>query len=111
MRDTPAMLRDLNVVEQRYQAVLQLLDAIPVNEVAERFGVARQTVHRWGGPLPGQRYCWPGYQSHAPNAHPWQTISAMPGLFPCGGAGRMIFRIVPKNARRGDHNVEDSDSQ
>jgi transposase len=32
------MLRELNVVEQRYQAVL---------EVLERFGVARQTVHRW----------------------------------------------------------------
>ena len=47
MRDTPAMLRELNVVEQRYQAVLQVLDGIPVTEVAERFGVARQTVHRW----------------------------------------------------------------
>jgi transposase len=41
------MLRELNVVEQRYQAVLQVLDGIPVTEVAERFGVARQTVHRW----------------------------------------------------------------
>src|SRR6266487_3312947 len=47
MRDTPAMLRELNVVEQRYQAVLQVLDGISVTEVAERFGVARQTVHRW----------------------------------------------------------------
>ena len=44
--DTPAMLRELKVVEQRYQAVLQLLDGVPVTEVAERFGVARQTVHR-----------------------------------------------------------------
>ena len=26
MRDTPAMLRELNVVEQRYQAVLEVLD-------------------------------------------------------------------------------------
>jgi len=41
------MLRELNVVEQRYQAVLQVLDGIAVTEVAERFGVARQTVHRW----------------------------------------------------------------
>jgi transposase len=47
MRDTPAMLRELKVVEQRYQAVLQVLDGIPVTEVAKRFGVARQTVHRW----------------------------------------------------------------
>jgi transposase len=41
------MLRELRVVEQRYQAVVQVLDGIPVTEVAERFGVARQTVHRW----------------------------------------------------------------
>jgi transposase len=47
MRDTPAMLRELKVVEQRYRAVLQVLDGTPVTEVAERFGVARQTVHRW----------------------------------------------------------------
>jgi transposase-like protein len=41
------MLRELNVVEQRYRAVLEVLDGIPVTEVPERFGVARQTVHRW----------------------------------------------------------------
>jgi transposase len=35
------MLRELKVVEQRYQAVLPVLDGIPVTEVAERFGVAR----------------------------------------------------------------------
>jgi hypothetical protein len=32
------MLRELNVVEQRYQAVLEVLDGIPVTEIAERFG-------------------------------------------------------------------------
>jgi transposase len=47
MRDTPAMLRGLNVVEQRYRAVLEILDGTPVTEVAERFGVARKTVQRW----------------------------------------------------------------
>ena len=47
MRDTPVMLRELKVVEQRYRAVLEVLDGIPVTEVAERIGVARQTVHRW----------------------------------------------------------------
>ena len=35
------------MVEQRYQAVLEVLDDIPVTEVAERFGVTHQTVHRW----------------------------------------------------------------
>jgi transposase len=72
MRDTPAMLRELKVVEQRYQAVLQDLDGIPVTEVAERFGVARQTVHRW---VAGYRDGGIGGladRSHAPKAHPWR---------------------------------------
>ncbi|MFY9648703.1 MAG: helix-turn-helix domain-containing protein, partial [Trebonia sp.] len=33
------MLRELKVVEQRYRAVLEVLDGIPVTEVAERFGI------------------------------------------------------------------------
>jgi hypothetical protein len=40
------MLRELSVVEQRYRAVLEVLSGTPVIEVAERYGVARQTVHR-----------------------------------------------------------------
>jgi transposase len=47
MRDTPAMLRELDVVEQRYQAVLQVPDGIPVTEVTERLRGGLQTVHRW----------------------------------------------------------------
>src|SRR5260370_1253663 len=41
------MLRELNVVEQRDRAVLEVLSGIPVIEVAERYGVARQTLRRW----------------------------------------------------------------
>jgi transposase-like protein len=42
------MLVELSVVEQRYQAVLAVIrDGVPVVEVARRFGVSRQTVHRW----------------------------------------------------------------
>ena len=41
------MLIKLGVVEQRHQAVLEVLGGLPVSEVARRFGVARQTVHRW----------------------------------------------------------------
>jgi hypothetical protein len=36
MRDTPAVLRELNMVEQKYQAVLEVLDGTPVTEVAPR---------------------------------------------------------------------------
>jgi transposase InsO family protein len=42
------VLVELGVVEQRYQAVLEVLnDGAPITEVAVRFGVTRQSVHRW----------------------------------------------------------------
>jgi transposase InsO family protein len=42
------VLVELGVVEQRYRAVLEVLDeGVAVTEVARRYGVARQTVHEW----------------------------------------------------------------
>ncbi|MCA1696169.1 MAG: IS481 family transposase, partial [Actinobacteria bacterium] len=42
------MLVELGLVEQRYQAVLEVLnDGATVIDVARRYGVARQTVHDW----------------------------------------------------------------
>jgi transposase InsO family protein len=42
------VLVELNLVEQRYQAVLEVLnDGASVTDVARRHGVARQTVHEW----------------------------------------------------------------
>ena len=42
------MLVELGVVEQRYRAVLEVLEGgVPVTEVARQYGVARQTVHEW----------------------------------------------------------------
>jgi transposase InsO family protein len=42
------MLVELGLVEQRYQAVLEVLnDGAAVMDVARRYGVARQTVHVW----------------------------------------------------------------
>jgi transposase-like protein len=42
------MLVELSVVEQRYQAVLAVIrDEIAIVQVAHRFGVSRQAVHRW----------------------------------------------------------------
>lgn len=38
---------ELGVVEQRYQAVLEVLQGATVTDVARRYGVARQTVHGW----------------------------------------------------------------
>ena len=42
------MIVELSVVEQRYQAVLEVLNnGATVTDVARRYGVARQTVHEW----------------------------------------------------------------
>ena len=41
------MLIELGVVEQRHKAVLEVLAGNSVVEVAERYGVSRQTLHRW----------------------------------------------------------------
>ena len=41
------MLRELNVVEQRYRTVLEVGTGIPVTEVAGRHGISRQSVHTW----------------------------------------------------------------
>ena len=67
------MLRELNVVEQRYRAVLEVLSGIPVTEVAERYGVVRQTVHRWMARYRAEGIAGLAERSHAPKQHPWQT--------------------------------------
>jgi hypothetical protein len=42
------VLVELSVVEQRYHAVMEVLaSGVPVTEVAERYGVSRQSVHTW----------------------------------------------------------------
>ncbi len=46
-RKEPVVLVELGVVEQRYRAVLEVLDGVAVTDVARRFGVSRQTVHAW----------------------------------------------------------------
>lgn len=61
------------MVEQRYRAVLEVQAGVPVTEVADRFGVSRQAVHRWL-----RRYTDEGLdgltdRSHRPQAHPDQT--------------------------------------
>jgi hypothetical protein len=41
------MLMELQVGEQRYRAVWEVLEGASVTEVARRFGVSRQSVHVW----------------------------------------------------------------
>src|SRR4029453_15456835 len=62
----------MTMTEQRYRAVLEVQAGVPVIEVAERFGVSRQAVHRlrrWDADdgLEGL-----ADRSHRPHAHPAQ---------------------------------------
>jgi transposase InsO family protein len=41
------VLWELSVVEQRYTAVQEVLGGMAVTEVADRYGVSRQSVHGW----------------------------------------------------------------
>jgi transposase InsO family protein len=74
------MLRELNVVEQRYRAVLEVLSGIPVIEVAERYGVARQTVHRWVSRYQAEGIAGLADRSRAPKRHPWQIPAQVEAL-------------------------------
>src|ERR1700753_2766567 len=104
MCDTPAMLRELNVIEQRYQAVLEVLEDIPVTEVAERFGVSRQTVHRWVARYRESGLAGLADRSHAPKAHPWR-LAAEGGALGCAlrtaHPGRGARAGGPRRSRRG----------
>src|SRR5271163_4385708 len=111
MRGTPAMLRELKVVEQRYQAVLEVLEGIAVIEVAERFGVSRQRVHRWVARYRESGLAGLAGRSHAPKAHPWQISAGVEAVI-CDlraahrgwGPRRLVFELE----RRGHPGVSRS---
>nr|WP_130340652.1 IS481 family transposase [Micromonospora kangleipakensis] len=63
----------MSVTEQRYRAVLEVEASLPVTEVAERFGVSRQAVHRWLGWYRDQGLEGLAERSHRPHGHPAQT--------------------------------------
>src|SRR3954469_17936953 len=61
------------MTEQRYRAVLEVQARVPVTEVAERFGVSRQAVHRWVRWYRDEGLEGLADRSHRPQAHPAQT--------------------------------------
>ena len=91
------MLRELSVAEQRYQAVLAVIeDGLSVVEVAAKVGVSRQTLHQWLS-----RYGQFGLdgladRSHRPASCPHQMspqveqrLVELRGLHPAWGADRL----------------------
>ena len=65
------MLVELSVMEQRYQAVLEVLSSLlPVTEVAARYGVSRQTVYAWLARYEAEGLTGLADRSHRPRRHP-----------------------------------------
>jgi DNA invertase Pin-like site-specific DNA recombinase len=77
------VLVELGLVEQRYKAVLEVLnDGATVTDVARRYGVGRQAVHDWL-----RRYAAEGLgglvdRSARPDTCPHQSATPRPGLGP-----------------------------
>jgi transposase InsO family protein len=71
------MLWELSVVEQKYRAVLEVLAGVPVTEVAERYGVSRQSVHAWVNRYRDQGPSGLADRSHRVRAHPWQVAAGI----------------------------------
>jgi transposase InsO family protein len=66
------MLWELSVTEQRYRAVLEVKAGVPVTEVAERYGVSRQSVHAWLRRYRDEGPSGLADRSHKVHQHPWQ---------------------------------------
>jgi transposase InsO family protein len=100
-REGLAMLVELGVVEQRYQAVLEVLAGASVTDVARRNGVARQTVHDWlrryanDGGLAGlaDRSSRPVSCPHQMPAVVEATVVAMRRAHPAWGPSRIVWRL------------------
>jgi transposase len=68
------VLVELRLVEQRHQAVLEVFAGVSVTQVAFRYGVTRQTVHRWaltrGGAGANTPHHWSHSRQSATGRHP-----------------------------------------
>jgi transposase len=89
------------MTEQRYRAVLEIQAGVPVTEVAERFRVSRQAVHRWIGWYRKEGLEGLGDRSHRPQGHPDQTspevearICEMRREHPRWGQRRLAFELA-----------------
>ena len=113
MGDTPEM-RELSVVEQRYQAVLAVIDqGETVTSVADRFGVSRKTVHAWLSRYEGGGLENLANRSHRPVSCPHQmepavevVLAELRRAHPSWGPRRLVFELgrrdvvpLPSNQR------------
>jgi transposase InsO family protein len=96
------VLVELGVAEQRYRAVLEVLDeGASVTDVARRYGVARQTVHGWlrryvnDGGLAGlvDRSCRPVSCPHQMSAVVEARVVGLRRAHPAWGPSRIVWQL------------------
>jgi transposase InsO family protein len=96
------VLVELGVAEQRYRAVLEVLDeGASVTDVARRYGVARQTVHGWlrryagEGGLAGlvDRSSRPGSCPHQMSAVVEAQVVRLRREHPAWGPSRIVWQL------------------
>jgi transposase len=94
------MLWELSVTEQRYRAVLEVRAGVPVTEVAERYGVSRQSVHAWLRRYRDEGPSGLADRSHKVHHHPWQipaevesVICELRRVHPRWGPKRLVFEM------------------
>jgi transposase InsO family protein len=95
------VLAELGAVEQRYRAVLEVVDeGVSVTEVARRYGVVRQTVHTWLRRYAGEGLGGLADRSPRPASCPHQMpapvearIVAMRREHPGWGPSRILFEL------------------
>ena len=94
------MLWELSVTEQRYRAVLEVRAGVPATEVAERYGVSRQSVHAWLRRYRDEGPSGLADRSHRVRQHPWQispelesAVCELRRAHPKWGPKRLVFEM------------------
>jgi len=94
------VLVEISVTEQRYQAVLDVRAGSTVTDVAARFGVSRQAVHRWLAWYEQDGLAGLADRSSRPQSSPSRTPPEVEALIcelrrthPRWGARRVLFEL------------------
>lgn len=101
--DTPWM-RELSVVEQRYQAVLAVIsDGLAISQVASKVGVSRQTLHAWLARYEADGLDGLVDRSHRPVSCPHQMPAQVEAAVvelrrsrPYWGPRRLVFELAKR---------------
>ncbi|OHU26390.1 IS481 family transposase [Mycobacteroides chelonae] len=100
-------MRELSVVEQRYQAVLAVIsDGLSISQVASKVGVSRQTLHAWLARYEAQGLEGLADRSHRPASCPHQMPAQVEAAVlelrrsrPYWGPRRLVFELAKRNVR------------